>query len=343
MEKLLTISIAAYNVENYLSKTLESLIIPNKMASLEVLIINDGSKDKTAEVAQKYVEKWPMTFKLVNKQNGGYGSTINKAIEMAKGKYFKQLDGDDWFKTENFIKIMDILEKEDVDFIYTPYIKFYEKQEKEEIINSKILDCEEESNFDEAIKYCNKHIEMHSIIYRTEVLKKNKIRIDENCFYTDTEYAIYPLIFIKDIKIINIPLYVYRIGIEGQSISIESRKKRYNDHLRVSNNLLKFYNKNIDKFSIYLLEYVERLMISHLVATICNFLLIADINKNIFERINLFKKDVKKTNSELYNKMIKKSIVLKIMEFDNHYFTYIICHYIRMYKMKKKEYNERRK
>ena len=99
-EKVLTISIAAYNVEKYLDNTLNSLIC-NKMDKLEVIIQNDGSKDSTCEVAKKYVEKYPNVFILNDKKNGGYGSTINASLKMAKGKYFKQLDGDDWFDTSN--------------------------------------------------------------------------------------------------------------------------------------------------------------------------------------------------------------------------------------------------
>lgn len=99
-EKILTISIAAYNVEKYLPKTLESLVIPEIMDQLEVLIINDGSQDKTGQIAEEYVVKYPATFYLVNKENGGWGSTVNTSAQLATGKYYKLLDGDDFFNAE---------------------------------------------------------------------------------------------------------------------------------------------------------------------------------------------------------------------------------------------------
>ena len=90
MKKNLTISIAAYNVEKYIKETLDSLICKN-MNLLEVLIIDDGSKDNTDKIAKKYEEKYKGVFKVISKKNGGYGSTINTGVEYATGKYFKQL------------------------------------------------------------------------------------------------------------------------------------------------------------------------------------------------------------------------------------------------------------
>ena len=99
MGKLLTISIAAYNVEKFIKKTLDSLIVDSD--ELEVLIVNDGSKDETLKIAKEYEIKYPNIFRAIDKENGGYGSTINTGIIEATGKFFKQLDGDDWFETES--------------------------------------------------------------------------------------------------------------------------------------------------------------------------------------------------------------------------------------------------
>ena len=97
MKKILSVSIASYNVEKILSQTLDSCLVPEIMDKLEVIVVNDGSKDGTAAVAEEYVKKAPETFVLINKENGGYGSTVNAGIQAATGKYFRLLDGDDWF------------------------------------------------------------------------------------------------------------------------------------------------------------------------------------------------------------------------------------------------------
>ena len=98
-EKILSVSIASYNVEAYLEECLESFVNSKVMDDLEVLVIDDGSSDSSPEIAQWYVDKFPDTFRLIRKENGGHGSTINKGIEVASGKYFKVVDGDDWVNT----------------------------------------------------------------------------------------------------------------------------------------------------------------------------------------------------------------------------------------------------
>ena len=95
MSKVLTVSIAAYNMESYIRQTLNSLIVPEILEKIEVLVVDDGGTDGTLAIAKEYETKYPITFHAIHKENGGYGSVINKSIELATGKYFKQLDGDD--------------------------------------------------------------------------------------------------------------------------------------------------------------------------------------------------------------------------------------------------------
>ena len=110
MDKILSVSIASYNVEKFLGQTLDSCLVPEIMEKLEVIVVNDGSKDGTAAVAEEYVKKAPDTFVLINKENGGYGSTVNAGIQAATGKYFRLLDGDDWFDRDGLREFIGILE-----------------------------------------------------------------------------------------------------------------------------------------------------------------------------------------------------------------------------------------
>ena len=88
MEKTLSISIAAYNVEKFLKNTLASLVAPEIMDDIEVLIVDDGSKDNTATIGKEFEEKYPNSFKVISKPNGGYGSTINAAMGCGYRKVF---------------------------------------------------------------------------------------------------------------------------------------------------------------------------------------------------------------------------------------------------------------
>lgn len=239
MEKILTVSIAAYNVQNYIKKTLESLLV-GKIDDLEILVEDDGGTDRTINIVKEYEEKYPNIVKLVHKENGGYGSTINKSIEIASGKYFKQLDGDDWYDSENFTEFLNLLRKIDVDAIYTPYKEFYENKEIYKLNDFIDENIYGKLSIEEAIKQNKNHFNMYTICYRTEILRKNNIKLLEKCFYTDTQYAMYPMPYVNSIYIFHKPIYVYRLGRAEQSVSVEGHIKHYKDHVKVSKDIIEF-------------------------------------------------------------------------------------------------------
>ena len=121
MSKILSVTIPTYNVEKYLKQCLDSFIIPEIIDDMEILIVNDGSTDSSPIIAKEYTEKYPDTFKLINKENGGHGSTINTGIANATGKYFKVVDSDDWVDTKSMINLMATLKKDDCDLVYSNY------------------------------------------------------------------------------------------------------------------------------------------------------------------------------------------------------------------------------
>ena len=121
-DKLLTITVPVYNTEEYLPKCLDSLIIDEYMDILEVLIVIDGSPDNSLTIAQEYAQRYPNTFIVINKENGGHSSAINKGLELATGKYFKLLDSDDWFNKDSFKVFLERLSNLDVDLILTNYM-----------------------------------------------------------------------------------------------------------------------------------------------------------------------------------------------------------------------------
>ena len=120
MEKILSISVAAYNVEKYLDQLMQSVIASGAIDDLEVLIVNDGSKDGTADKAMEYQKKYPQSVRLIDKENGGHGSTINRGITEATGKYFRALDGDDWVHSEHLGKLVEKMKNIDADYLLRP-------------------------------------------------------------------------------------------------------------------------------------------------------------------------------------------------------------------------------
>lgn len=289
MEKILTVSIAAYNVEQYITETLDSLLCKNK-EKLEILVINDGSKDKTQTIAEQYQEKYPSIFKIVNKQNGGYGSTINKGIELATGKYFKQLDGDDKFDTQYLDRLLEELENIDVDIVYNPYYSWHD--DKLEIVHCGIEGKKNASlDINDCLHNFKNDLVMHSLAYKTDLLKKNNIRILENSFYTDSEYALYPFLYAKTMKIFDFPIYIYRIGNVGQSVSVVGMRKHYLDFDKVINSIIdntkefKSINNDAGRYILYKIDNIFCISISNLIFALPwgykNYKYIKSIDKNI--------------------------------------------------------------
>lgn len=240
--KILTVTVPMYNVESYIDQCLKSFVVPGAEEKLEVLVVNDGSPDHSRDIAQKYTEKYPSIFRIIDKENGGHGSTINRGIEEAKGKYFKVVDGDDWVDREAFLNFLEHLEKTDADLVLSNYhwVDHRTMEKKKEVgeICSGIA-YGQDIPFSEVKD--RMFTKMHALTYKTELLRKQPERLDEHCFYVDTEYIVFPLPYIKTVSAIPDCVYQYRVGMSGQSMSIENMMKRCGQHERVLKRLLNFY------------------------------------------------------------------------------------------------------
>lgn len=243
MEKVLTVSVAAYNVENYIDDCLKNFLVPEIMDNIEVFVIDDGGTDGTGAIARKYEKQYPDTFKFVHKENGGWGSTLNYGIGHAAGKYFKHLDGDDYFQKVNLKQYIHVLKNTNADVVYAGYTTFEDGSGKviseDGIANEyplgKMLDMEKVT--------IHGLISMHACTFRTEMLKKFHVKVMEHCFYTDTEYVMKGLFHAKTVEFEGFAVYCYRIGREGQSVSVAGLRRHYQDHLKVIKRLLLLYDK----------------------------------------------------------------------------------------------------
>ncbi|MCC4344803.1 glycosyltransferase family 2 protein [Limosilactobacillus reuteri] len=238
--KILTISVAAYNVEKTLDKTLESCNDPRIRSDIEVLVVDDGSKDNTKEVAKKYEKIAPNTFKYVQKENGGHGSTINKGIELASGKYFKVIDGDDWVDTNALVKFVDKLKRLDSDMVLTNHVEVYpNRTNKVSLI--KRMNANKEYTWDNKIDI--KRVVLHTLTVKTELLKKNNVHITENCFYVDVEYVVWATYVSKTITYLDTYLYMYRLGNCNQSVDKNNMLKNIEMQEKVSYQLVRLYDR----------------------------------------------------------------------------------------------------
>ena len=254
MQKILSVVIPTYNMENYLHRCLNSLLI-EKRALLEVLVINDGSKDTSLEIARKYEKEYPETFRVIDKQNGNYGSCVNRGIDEATGKYFRILDADDYFDKKGLEQLIEkfLAFKEEPDLIITNYQEEFSDGYTHNIAN----DCYEyDILYDfgkiDFSKQRNGYMAaMHRMTYKLDVLKKTSLRHLEGISYTDSEYCFYPLRGVKTVIFIDIFLYKYQIGREGQTVSDISYQKNIHNLYLIIDRMMNSFSEEEKKASYY--------------------------------------------------------------------------------------------
>lgn len=239
MEKVLTVSVAAYNVESCLKRALDSLVVPEHMDELEVLVINDGSTDATPVIAEAYCRRYPGTFRLINKANGGYGSTVNRSMREAKGKYFRLLDGDDYFDREGLIALLDALKASSADWVITPYTRVMEGS-GERLAREHRWSVYIGQTLRMADVRGTAIFGMWALTVRTELLRAHPFRLPEHTLYTDQQFVMYSMPYVDRMTFLPGELYLYVVGRDGQSVSRESRIRHRDDAMASIRRILYF-------------------------------------------------------------------------------------------------------
>ncbi len=237
--KQLTIAIPAYNAEKYIEKCLQSVVgLDNR---LEILVINDGSTDRTAQIVEEYVRRYPDEVRMISKDNGGHGSGINVAVQNAAGRYLKVVDADDWVVSENVGPLLERLERSLADIVITGFYTVDASTGKIRGLSpprkfaGKTVTLEEMMTaFHEIAPCCS----FHGVIYRSQMLRDSGIKFLEGVFYEDQEYATVPFAYAESILIMPFHFYEYLIGRQGQSISSAAQVKNLSHVEKVAMRIL---------------------------------------------------------------------------------------------------------
>lgn len=249
MDKILTISIAAFNSADTIRETFDSLVNSGVLNKLEVIAVNDGSIDDTLIIINEYCEKYPTSFYLINKENGGWGSTVNASLNIATGRYFKLLDSDDTFDSTNLKEFVDYLEDADSDIIFTDFDYVYPNK----IIPIRYEYTPRKNHPATEIQ----KILMHAIAVKTELIK-GKVTLTEKCFYTDTEFAVKSMELSETFSYLPVKIYNYNMGSSTQSVSLNGYVKHAYDHERVLDVILPIVTKE-EKFALTLKNHYSLL------------------------------------------------------------------------------------
>lgn len=257
MSKLLTIVIPVYNTEKYLRKCLDSVIVPAFMDQLEILVVIDGSPDNSIDIAKEYESKYPNTFRVIDKENGGHGSCCNIGLKEANGKYIRFLDSDDWLDTGNFPQFLSIIESLDVDLIQTELVREYVNENRSitenryQLIAGKIINART-FNYSDQMDF----ITMANSTFRLSGLRDSGVFFAEKAMFDDIVLYVLPFITIKTFYCMNMVLYHYYIGRVGQSIYTLSENSIVHKR-RELKNLYDSYFNNQQHFSQLQIDYLE--------------------------------------------------------------------------------------
>ena len=266
--KYISFAIPCYNSQDYMAHAIESILPGGE--DVEIIIVNDGSKDDTLKIAREYEGKYPDIVRVVDKENGGHGDAVTAGLTHASGSYFKVVDSDDWVDEESLHKILALLrrfqdEGEEIDMLVSNYV--YEKvgvEHKKCIHYRNVLPQDEIFHWQDIGHFrIDQYILMHSVIYRTDLLKLIQLRLPKHTFYVDNIYVYYPLPHVRKMYYLDVDFYRYYIGREDQSVNEKVMISRVDQQIYVTKTMIDMYDLNKisnKKLKNYMINYLAIMM-----------------------------------------------------------------------------------
>lgn len=308
--KLLSVAIPSYNSEKYLRNCVESLLPGGE--EVEILIVNDGSKDGTAAIADEYAAKYPTIVKAIHQENGGHGEAVNAGLRNATGLYYKVVDSDDWVNKEAYLKILNALSKlvksgDMVDMFISNYVYEKEGKKRKKVMQYRSAFPTEQVFTWDDVKFLHvgQYILMHSVIYRTQMLKDCRLELPKHTFYVDNIYVYHPLPYVKKLYYMDVNFYRYYIGREDQSVNERVMIGRIDQQLRVNRIMIddcdiwKVSNRKLRK---YMISYLEIMM------TVSSILAIRSRTEENLQKKKELWLYLKEKDARLYRK-IRRSVL----------------------------------
>ena len=302
--KYISFAIPCYNSQDYMAHAIESILPGGE--DIEIIIVNDGSKDRTSEIAHEYMEKYPTIIKVVDKENGGHGDAVNSGLMHATGKYFKVVDSDDWVNTESLQNILNVLKKmeehgEEVDMLIANYVYEKEGAHHKKVMHYTNLPQNHIFTRNDVSRFRKgQYILMHSVIYRTKLLRECGLELPKHTFYVDNIYVYKPLPSVKTLYYMDVDFYRYFIGREDQSVNEKVMISRIDQQINVNKimvdefDLWKIPNR---KLRHYMFNYLE------IITVISTIMLIRSGTKEALDKKKELLEYIRSTNRALYGKL----------------------------------------
>lgn len=260
--KLITYAIPCYNSAEYMDACIESILACNRPDDIEIIIVDDGStKDNTLEKAQVWESTNPGVIRAIHQENGGHGAAVMTGLENARGLYFKVVDSDDWLDNDANVAMLDKLASfdEPIDLMLVNYVYEHTADNTQEVMKyTRMLPVEQLFTWDDCGHFgLTKYILMHSVIYRTQMLRDCGLTLPRHTFYVDNIFVYVPLPECKCIYYMDVDLYRYFIGREDQSVNETVMIGRIDQQLRVTRIMIDSFLLERDVKSSRLRSYMR--------------------------------------------------------------------------------------
>lgn len=303
--KILTVLVPVYNVEKYIRRCLDSLLLPEVLDDIEILVVNDGSRDSSADIVKEYQIRFPQTIVFVDKENGGHGSTINVGIEKASGQYFKVIDSDDWVNVADFIQFVQRLKTETADVVLCDYRKEHTYNSKSDYFSYGGLEDSRQYRLDDIDLGVlrGEYFMMATTTYRTEVLRASGLRMLEKTFYVDMQYNIVPITKVETFTYYHLDIYRYFIGRKEQSMNMDNFVRNQEHHKRMIKWLIEYYTKVSESLTPNKREYIEIILTYTLNTHYSIYCEYDKDHKRAYKEVSEFDAYLKKTNRTLYERI----------------------------------------
>ncbi|MHB8075618.1 glycosyltransferase family 2 protein [Desulfosporosinus fructosivorans] len=270
--KLLSIVVPSYNSQDYLRHCLDSVVKGGQ--EVEVIVVDDGSTDRTAEIAREYCARFPGIVRLEQKENGGHGSAVNRGLEVATGRYFKVVDSDDWLDTADYMSVLSLLRGiGSIDLLITNYVYEYSYNLKHKVMRfSNVFPQGKVITWDSMGRFrFDQLMLMHSLFYRTDLLRECGLKLPEHTFYVDNLVAYLPLPYVKSLVYLDCSPYHYLIGRPGQSVNTQVMIKQIDQQLKVTRLMIEAYDlfkdiagEKLRRYMIFYLSMMIAITVTHI-------------------------------------------------------------------------------
>ena len=263
--KLLSIAVPCYNSQDYMAHAIESLLPGGEQ--VEILVVDDGSKDDTARIADDYERRYPGVVKAIHQENGGHGDAVMTGLKNASGLYFKVVDSDDWADEAAYPRILETLREfsapdRQIDMLVSNFIYDKAGAAHKHVMSyhyalpqHRVFGWEETRHFRKS-----QYMLMHSVIYRTSLLRDCGLDLPKHTFYVDELYVYVPLKSVEKLYYLNVDFYHYFIGREDQSVQEQVMLRRIDQALLVNRLLV----SQVDPYQVndahkrrYMLNFLE--------------------------------------------------------------------------------------